>query len=61
MFADDGIVAFWELADEGVSIRGLCGGDDVLEGDISAAVGDVVAYRVVKENGFLRDHANLLT
>lgn len=60
VFANDGIVAFGKLADEGVSIGGLCGGDDLLEGDISAAVGNVVAHRVVEEDGFLCDHADLL-
>ena len=56
-FADIGIVAVGQAADEAVSMGGLCGGDYLLFRGVRAAHRDVFAHRAAPQPGILQHHA----
>ncbi len=56
--AHGGLVAFRQRDDEVVDLRRLRRFHDLGKGRVGLAVGDVVADRVVEQNGVLRHHAN---
>ena len=52
--ADAGVVALLQRGDEGVSVRGRSGANDLIETGIGSAVADVLGEAVVEQGGILR-------